>query len=329
MNSSLTGRVVTSRPIDVSVVVPVYGGTDALPELRERLDAAMRGDGLSYELILVDDRGQTLAWPMIESLARSHPEVVGIRLSRNFGQHAATICGIAKARGEWIVTMDDDIEHPPEAIGALLAAADIDHPLVYGVFEKRTHASYRNITSDLMRRCLKRAFPDMNADYTSFRVIHASLAEQLGRFDLNRPYVDGMLSWLTSNARAVTVPHGQRRHGESTYTLRKLISHATNILVTYSHLPLRIVTYGGAALSFFSFLYLLYVIYGRLTGHITDPGYTSLMSAVLLACGIQLLILGTLGEYLGRLMGAVYKRPIYSIERISGRDGPGQPDGRP
>lgn len=308
------------RQIDISVVVPVYGGTDALPELRERLDAAVRGLELNYELILVDDRGQVSAWPMIESLSRDHPEVIGIRLSRNFGQHAATICGIGKARGEWIVTMDDDIEHPPEAIGALLAAADADHPLVYGVFEKRTHAGYRNITSELMRRCLKRAFPDMNEDYTSFRLIHAPLAKQLDRFDLNRPYVDGMLSWLTSSVRAVNVPHGQRRHGESTYTLRKLISHAANILVTYSHLPLRIVTYGGAALSGFSFLYLLYVIWGRLTGHITDPGYTSLMSVVLLACGIQLLILGTLGEYLGRLMGAVYKRPIYSIERVSGRD---------
>ena len=305
------------HPIDVSVVVPVYGGADALPELRARVDAALRDSGLRYELILVDDRGQARAWPLIESLSQEHSEVVGVRFSRNFGQHAATMCGIVKARGEWVVTMDDDLEHPPEAIPTLLAAASIDHPLVYGVFEKRTHSGYRNVSSELMRLCLTRAFPDMNQDYTSFRVIHASLAEQLGRFDLNRPYVDGMLSWLTSNALAVAVTHGKREHGESTYTLRKLLSHATNILVTYSHLPLRMVTYGGAALSGFSFVYLLYVIYGRLTGQITDPGYTSLMSVILLACGIQLLILGILGEYLGRLMGAVYKRPIYSIERIS------------
>jgi len=316
-------------PVDVSIVVPVYGGTDALPELRSRVDAALRENDLSYELILVDDRGQSHAWDMITSLAEHHREVIGIRLSRNFGQHAATICGISKARGQWVVTMDDDLEHPPEAIGALLAATAGDRPLVYGVFEKRTHATYRNIASELMRWCLKRAFPDMNQDYTSYRVIHAHLAEQLARFDLNRPYIDGMLSWLTSNAGAVIVPHGQRRHGDSAYTLRKLVSHATNILVTYSHLPLRIVTYSGAALSGFSFLYLVYVIVGRLTGHITDPGYTSLMSVVLLACGIQLLILGTLGEYLGRLMGAVYKRPIYSIEQTSSQDALSQSTTRP
>lgn len=309
------------RPVDISVVVPVYGGADALAELRIRLDETMRQLGKRYELILVDDRGQNQAWPTIESLSRSHPEVIGMRLSRNFGQHAATLCGIGKARGEWIVTMDDDLEHPPEAIADLLAAADEDHPLIYGVFSKRTHASYRNITSELMRFCLKRAFPDMNEDYTSFRLIHVHLAEQLARFDLNRPYVDGMLSWLTSSVRAVTVTHGQRAHGDSTYTLRKLLSHATNIMVTYSHLPLRLVTFGGALLSGLSFLYLLYVVYGRLTGQITDPGYASLMSVVLLACGIQLLILGTIGEYLGRLMGAVYRRPVYAIERISCNDG--------
>lgn len=304
--------------LDVSVVVPVYGGADALPELSERLRAAMRTIGMSYELILVDDRGQKHAWQAIETLCETQEEVVGLRLSRNYGQHAATICGIGRARGRWIVTMDDDLEHPPESIGALLQAGDADHPLVYGVFEKRTHAAYRNLSSELMRACLKRAFPDMNEDYSSFRAIHAPLAKRLDRFDLNRPYVDGMLSWLTANAKSVVVPHGQRTHGRSTYTLRKLLSHAVNIMVTYSHLPLRAVTYGGAAISAFSFLYLLYVVYGRLTGSITDPGYTSLMSVVLLACGLQLLILGILGEYLGRLMGAIYKRPVYAVERTAG-----------
>lgn len=304
--------------VQVSVVVPVYGGADALVELRGRLDAAMRTAGLSYELILVDDRGQAHAWPVIEGLSDRHPEVLGLRLSRNFGQHAATICGIEYARGVYVITMDDDLEHPPEAIESLLSEIGADHPLVYGVFERRTHAGYRNLSSELMRLCLKRAFPDMNENYSSFRAMHATLARKLTRFDLNRPYIDGMLSWLTSDARDIVVQHGQRRHGESTYTLRKLLSHAVNIMITYSHLPLRLVSYGGAALSVLSFLYLVYVVWGRVTGHITDPGYTSLMSVVLLACGIQLLILGTLGEYIGRLMGAVYRRPVYSVERTSG-----------
>ncbi|MDE2156064.1 MAG: glycosyltransferase family 2 protein [Xanthomonadaceae bacterium] len=304
--------------VDVSVIVPVYGGSSALAELCSRLAATLQAAGLAYEVILVDDRGQAEAWAVICSLSQRDPRVVGLRLGRNFGQHAATICGIAHARGQWIVTMDDDLEHPPESVPTLLAAGDDDHPLVYGVSEKRTHAAYRNLSSELMRRMLKRAFPDLNEDYCSFRAIHAPLAKQLDRFGFNRPYIDGMLSWLTSSTRSVSVPHGQRQHGESTYTMRKLLSHAANIFVTFSYLPLRIATFGGATLASLSFLYLLYVIYGRLSGSITNPGYASLMSVVLFACGIQLLILGVVGEYVGRLMGATFRRPVYVVDNEVG-----------
>lgn len=314
MNGNPASSTRTDPAVDVSIVVPVYGGSAALSELCRRLDVTMQSTGLAHEVILVDDRGQAEAWSIISEVAEQQPRVHGLRLSRNFGQHAATICGIAHARGEWIITMDDDLEHPPESIPSLLAAGDNDHPLVYGVFQKRTHAAYRNLSSELMRRMLKRAFPDLNEDYCSFRAIHAPLAKQLDRFGLNRPYIDGMLSWLTSSTRSVNVPHKQRQHGESTYTMRKLLSHAANIFVTFSYLPLRIATFGGAGLASLSFLYLLYVVYGRLTGGITDPGYASLMSVVLFACGIQLLILGVVGEYVGRLMGATFRRPVYVVD---------------
>lgn len=299
---------------DISIVVPVYGGSAALRELRERVSMAMLQAGKSHELILVDDRGQSEAWPVIRDLARDFAEVVGIRLSRNFGQHAATICGIEQARGKWIVTMDDDLEHPPESIAELIGAGSEEAPLVYGVFARRTHAGYRNLSSELMRRTLKRAFPDLNEDYSSFRAIHAPLAKELASFRLSRPYIDGMLSWLTSSVRTVEVPHGAREHGESTYTLRKLLSHAVNIFVTFSLLPLRLASYGGAALAFASFAYLMYVVSAYFMGTITNPGYTSLMSVILFACGIQLLILGVVGEYVGRLMGAAYRKPVYLVE---------------
>jgi polyisoprenyl-phosphate glycosyltransferase len=319
MNDDTPSQIETTFALDVSIVVPVYGSSAALPELCNRLDAVMRTTGLDYEVILVDDRGQAEAWSVISTVAARHPHVRGLRLGRNFGQHAATICGISYARGKWIVTMDDDLEHPPESVPALLAVGDDDHPLVYGVFEKRTHATYRNLSSELMRRMLKRAFPDLNEDYCSFRAIHAPLAKQLDRFGFNRPYIDGMLSWLTSSTRSVSVPHEQRQHGESTYTMRKLLSHAANIFVTFSYLPLRIATFSGAGLAAISFLYLMYVIYGRLTGGITNPGYASLMSVVLFACGIQLLILGVVGEYVGRLMGATFRRPVYVVDSEVGR----------
>ena len=300
--------------IDVSIVIPVFGGSDALPQLHQRLAACLQDAGLSWELILVDDRGRGESWPAIRALADAFPQVTGLRLSRNFGQHAATICGIEHARGEWIVTMDDDLEHPPEAIPALLKAGNPECPLVYGVFPQRTHSAYRNFSSETMRWTLKRAFPDLNEHYSSFRAIHAPLAQQLPDFKLSKPYIDGMLSWMTSSVTTVEVAHGERHHGESAYTLRKLVSHAVNVFVTFSHLPLRIASYGGAALALVSFAYMVFVVFGYFSGRITNPGYTSLMSVILFACGVQLLILGVLGEYVGRLMGSAYRKPVYLVE---------------
>ncbi|WP_250628522.1 glycosyltransferase family 2 protein [Pinirhizobacter soli] len=312
MNLS-TSSSLPRAAVNVSVVVPVYNGASALPELCRRVAAAMTDAGLSFEVVLVDDNGSSQAWPMIASLAAADKHVRGIRLSRNFGQHAATVCGIAHAQGEWIATIDDDLEHPPEAIPAMIGTADVSHPLVYGRFPHRTHARYRNLSSELMRWTLKRAFPDINDNYSSFRCMHRSIGRELVRFGLNRPYIDGMLSWITSNARTLEVEHGEREHGESAYTFKKLISHAVNVFVTFSHLPLRLATFGGLGLAVLSFLWIVYLIYGKITGGIANPGYTSLMSVVLFACGIQLVILGVLGEYIGKLMGAAYRKPVYVV----------------
>lgn len=322
-------HLATSPNCDVSVVVPVYGGHEALAELHDRISTSLSKAGLTWELILVDDRGRSESWPAIRRLANAFPEVTGLRLSRNFGQHAATICGIEHARGRWIVTMDDDLEHPPEAIASMLEAGSEEAPLVYGLFPQRTHSGFRNLSSELMRWTLKRAFPDLNEHYSSFRAIHAPLARQLTGFRLARPYIDGMLSWMTSSAKSVEVVHGERQHGESAYTWRKLISHAVNIFVTFSHLPLRMASYGGAALSLIGFAYMLFVVYGYFSGRITNPGYTSLMSVILFACGIQLLILGVLGEYLGRLMGATYRKPVYLVETKLASNEKSLPDGQP
>ncbi|QOY62381.1 glycosyltransferase family 2 protein [Lysobacter sp. H21R4] len=306
--------MVDASALDVSVVVPVYGGVTALSELCKRVGSCLTGEGLHYEVILVDDRGDKRAWATIQSIAATDPNVKGIRLSRNFGQHAATLCGIVRARGNAVVTMDDDLEHPPESIPTMLAACTQETPLVYGVFPVRTHAWYRNISSELMRKTLKVSFPDLNDSYTSFRCIHHVLAEQLSAFELSRPYLDGMLSWLTASVATAQVEHGARRHGESAYTLRKLISHALNIFITFSHLPLRMATYFGTTIAAISFLYLSYIVIAHLTGSITNPGYASLMSVVLFTCGVQLVILGVVGEYIGRLMGVANKKPAFAVQ---------------
>lgn len=295
---------------DISVVVPVYGSSESLPELAERLNISL-SNLFSYELILVDDCGQAHSWQAIEKLALLDSRVRGIRLGRNFGQHAATLCGIDASRGLVVITMDEDLEHPPEAVVALYNAVTLETPVAYGVFEDRTHAWYRNLSSTAMRWTLLKAFPAMNKDYTSFRAIHHVVAKRMLEFKLSKPYIDGLISWLTSRTVSIPVSHGTRKYGESTYTIKKLLSHALNIFVTFSQLPLRFATYLGACIAAASFAWMCYVIFGRITGTFSSPGYASLMSVILFACGIQLTILGIVGEYIGKIVDASYQKPAY------------------
>src|SRR6185312_808683 len=191
--------------LNLSIVVPVYRAQGSLSELCRRLIDTCREYFPSFEILLVEDCGGDGSWPLIQQLADVHPELRGIQLSRNFGQHAATLCGIAQARGVWIATIDDDLEHPPESLPTLMAKAREGYDLVYGVFPERSHRWWRNITSDLARRLFRAAIPSLNYDYTSLRLIRGSIARALIAFDSPFPFVDGYLSWLTSRCAKVDV----------------------------------------------------------------------------------------------------------------------------
>jgi len=200
-------------------------------------------------------------------------------------------------------------------IPRLLDKAKDGHDLVYGVYQQRTHAKWRNVTSELARRAFSLAIPSLNYDYTSFRVINARIAEALVEFDSPFPFVDGYLSWLTNNFAIVIVPHTQRFAGHSNYTLRKLISHSINIFVTFSDLPLRMASYAGLVFFFIGMVWLTIIISGRLFGFITVSGFASVMAAIVLFGGIQLLILGIFGEYLGRMNFKSSKMPLFLVSR--------------
>ena len=179
----------------LSVVVPVYRSHDTLEKLYIGVRDAIESVDPNFELILVEDCGGDDYWLGIERLAASDQRVHGIKLSRNFGQHAATICGIAHARGEWIVTLDDDLEHSPEYIPNLYRKAQEGNDLVYGVYPERNHRAWRNITSNVARWLFNKAIPSLNYTYTSYRVIRGDIARTLTQFDSPFPFVDGYLSW--------------------------------------------------------------------------------------------------------------------------------------
>jgi len=299
----------------VSVVVPVYRGADSIGVLFTRLQKTFGASGESFEVLFVDDRGAANNWPEIESLTSQHPEARGIRLSRNFGQHAATLCGILRARGEWIVTIDEDLEQPPESIPAMLAKAREGYLVVYGVNEKRSHALWRNITSELGRTAFKFAIPSLNRDYTSFRLIHHSVAKDLHRFQSPFTFIDGYISWITTNYATVIVPHHLGIHAGSSYNLRKLIAHMVNIFVTFSDLPLRIATWLGIGASVGGALWGMGILVSKLLGVVSLTGYASIMAAMTFLGGLQLLILGVFGEYIARINFKTASMPLFLVER--------------
>lgn len=309
----------------ISVVVPVYKSKQTLAVLCERIHGAVASLDPHYEIVLVEDCGEDGSWAEIERLSASDPHLRGFQLSRNFGQHAATICGIAQTRGRWVATLDDDLEQLPEYLPQLYAKAQEGYDLVYGVYPERTHKAWRNLTSHLARWLFSKAIPSLNYAYTSYRFMRGDIARSLAQFDSPFPFVDGYLSWLTNRYATVEVPHGNRLQGGSNYTFRKLLSHTINIFVTFSDLPLKMATWIGFIFSSIGLLWLVGIVFGKVFGLITVSGYASLMAAIVLFGGIQLLILGILGEYLGRMNFKSSRKPLYLIGRATGT---GMSDGK-
>jgi glycosyltransferase involved in cell wall biosynthesis len=302
----------------LSVVIPVFKAEKCLEELHARLTAALCTITEDYEVILVEDCGGDRSWEIICELSQRDKRVKGIQFSRNFGQHAATLCGISKANGEWIVTMDDDLEQSPEDISTLLQKAREGYSIVYGVYPQRTHTLWRNLTSELARRLFRLAIPSLNHEYTSFRVIEKNIAKAVCEFDSPFPFIDGYLSWLSNNYATVEVEHSARAQGTSNYNFRKLFTHTINIFVTFSDLPLKMASWVGLCSFMVGMVWLAIIVLSRLFGGIMVSGFSSLMAGIVLFGGIQMLILGIFGEYLGRMNFKSSKKPLFLIGQETG-----------
>lgn len=304
--------------IDLSVVIPVYRSQRTLPTLHARLVATLEALTSSFEIIFVEDCGGDDSWTVLDEIATRDPRVRSIQLSRNFGQHAATICGASIAKGNWVATIDDDLEQAPEFIAQLFTKARDGYDLVYGIYPERSHSAWRNITSNLARWLFRKAIPSLNYNYTSFRMIRGDIARELQRFDSPFPFVDGYLSWLTNRYASVEVPHNQRASGTSNYTFRKLLTHTANIFVTFSDLPLRLASWFGMFAFLIGMFWLAIILLRYVLGAISVSGFSSIMVAILLFGGAQLLVLGIFGEYLGRMNFKSSRKPLFLISRDTG-----------
>lgn len=302
-----------------SIVVPVYGTGSALGEIIQRCDAAFALKGLpAPEFVFVDDNGPGDAWEVIQRLCAERPGTRGLQLMRNFGQHNATMCGFAEATGDVVVTLDDDLQHPPECIPSLIKALDdrqVD--LVYGEYELKQHAFGRNLGSAVVNWFYRTVFR-MPVTVTSFRALRRPLVLAILRYDLNFTFIDGLLAWNTQRIAMVSVPHHQRTEGRSGYTLSKLVVLAMNMFTNFSLIPLQLVSACGIFASAVGMLLGLYYVILAMFSQIIVPGYASIIVAVLVMGGLQLFSLGIIGEYIGRLHLNVNRKPQYTIRSRCG-----------
>jgi glycosyltransferase involved in cell wall biosynthesis len=304
----------------VSVVIPVYNAELNLGNLYDQLMPAMEATTGQFEIIMVEDHSQDDSWRIISNLTKKDTRVRGIRLSRNYGQHNALLCGIRSARYDTIVTMDDDLQNPVSEISILLNKLTEGYDVVYGTPQQKQHGLFRNMASRMTKLALQGAMGvDAARNVSAFRAFRARLRE--GFKDYRSPFVsiDVLLTWSTSSFAAVRVRHEPRSVGQSNYTLMKLVNHAFNLITGFSTLPLQLASMVGFLFTIFGFGILFWVL-GRyfITGS-SIPGFPFLASIIAIFSGAQLFALGIFGEYLARIHFRTMDRPPYVVEQLSDR----------
>ena len=299
-----------------SVVVPVYNSAKSLPLLVKRLRPALDQIATKYELILVNDCSQDNSWEIITKMVKDNPWVVGINLRRNYGQHNALLCGIRTAKYDYTITMDDDLQHPPEEIHKLLDGLDIGVDVIYGIPNKLPHASWRNFFSKYAKLILARVIGIARVrNISSFRAFHTNLRDSFANFNSPDVIIDALLSWGAMRFSTVVVNESPRVEGKSNYNFFKLIKMGMLILTGFSTAPLRFASLVGFSFTVLGVTILIYVLI-RYVSEGSIPGFPFLASAVTIFSGTQLFALGIFGEYLGHIFERSSARPPYIIDEI-------------
>lgn len=305
----------------LSVVIPIYSSAASLPELLAELARVLPGVADAFEVVMVDDASPDESWRVIEELSGLYPFVRGMQLMRNYGQHNALLCGIRAARYELIVTMDDDLQHPPDQIPALLAELDKGFDVVYGAPEAEQHGLLRDLASQMTKLALQGAMGVQIARKVgAFRAFRTNLRDAFANFHGPIVNIDVLLTWGTTRFSAVDVRHHARKYGQSNYTFRKLVRHALNMITGFTVLPLQVASLVGFLFFGFGMLVLIYVIGRYLLQGTPVEGFPFLASIIALFAGAQLFALGIIGEYLARMYLRSMDRPVYTVRTTLGAE---------
>jgi dolichol-phosphate mannosyltransferase len=299
---------------DISIVSPVYCCADCLRALCERIGAALAPIGASYEIVLVDDASPDAAWPVMRELAAADPRIKAVALSRNFGQHCAIAAGLEHARGRWVVVMDCDLQDRPEEIAALYAKAQEGHDVVFAEREARQDG--------WLKRTSSRAFIAVlnwlsGADYdyrtANFGIYSRAVVDAVRSMGDRARFFPVMVRWTGFRRTSIPVQHDARGNGGSSYTLKKLLKLALDIMLSYSDKPLRLVATAGIVISIIALAMTAFSLYRYLHGDVTVAGYTSVIASMWLLAGVMLFCMGIIGLYVGRVFESVKSRPHFIV----------------
>jgi len=310
------GHVLRShlRP-GLSILVPVYNSSESLPNLIQRIIPVAKSLNVPFEVILVNDGSSDDSWKTIRRLASMHPCVQGISMMRNYGQHNALLAGLRAATYATTVTLDDDLQHPPEEFPKLVAKLHDGFDVVYGSPTSGTHGLLRNLASVVTKLTLQNAMGVESARHVSaFRAFKTDLRRAFSTFQSPFVSLDVLLTWGTTNFGFVRVKHDERQVGRSTYTVWKLMRHALNMMTGFSVLPLQLASIIGFVFSLWGLAVLGYVLLRFMLYGSTVAGFPFLASIIAVFSGAQLFALGILGEYLARIHLRTMDKPSYVVQ---------------
>jgi len=304
------------RQVDYSVVIPVFNSEGTLKLLFDRISKAFGLIGKSFEVVFVEDGGEDSSWDVLDALKAEFPDLItAIKLNKNYGQHNAIMCGFQFVKGGHIITMDDDLQNPPEEIKKLIEASETENAdVVYGLYNKKQHSRIRNLGSASMKKTSKVLLKGIGKG-SSFRLIKKDLVERLLEHRNHFMFIDEVLLWYTESFSFVLVEHHKRPSGKSGYSRRKLYHMVSDLVYFYTNIPLRLMVWGGIIVSFITFLLGIQFILRKLLYDI-PLGYTSLIVTILFSTSIIVFSLGVIGGYLSRIYMVQNKKPPFSIQKV-------------
>jgi len=299
--------------IKYSVVIPVFNEAENLEVLYARLTKVMDGLDGPYEIIFVDDGSSDSSFQILNILHQKDKNIKVIRFTRNFGQHPAVMGGFNASRGETIITLDADLQNPPEEIPKLLEKLDEGYEVVFGVFQQRKHSAFRRAGSRFAKWVLGRILPVEATDLSGFRALRSYTVAQLKLLNEKSKFLDGLLCWMGYKVGKVEVAHEERHSGKTKYTPFKLLSLWLDMIVSFTELPLKIAIFSGlflgvVGLALALFYLIRYFLYG-----FGVPGFATIVILITFFSGVQLFALGILGEYVGRMNKEVKNKPEYIV----------------